>query len=87
MESNGLAELLDGSGAGTVVASRDPSELAAALRPYLDDPDRAAAAGPKARALVARFCDPDAIAAEREACYEAAISSRRRRRRSTGTGA
>jgi glycosyltransferase involved in cell wall biosynthesis len=85
--TNGLAELLDGSGAGAVVEGDEPGAFADALRPFLDDPARAAAAGAEGRALVARCCAPDEIAAQREACYEAAVSSRRRRRSPSDTGA
>ena len=85
--ANGLAELLAGSCAGSVVEDDQPKSFADALRPFLDDPGRAAAAGRQARALVARHCDPDAIAAEREACYAAAISLRRRYRSPSGMAA
>lgn len=78
--SNGLAELLAGSRAGAVIGDDEPTSFADALRPFLDDPGRAAAAGRHGRELVARQCDPDAIAAEREACYATAISLRRRYR-------
>ena len=85
--SSGLAELLAESDAGTVVADADPAEFASALRPYLEDPARAAKAGARGRDLVARHCAPDVIAAQREACYELAISARRRRRNPTDTEA
>ena len=86
--SSGLAELLRESGAGTVVEDEGPEALAAALRPYLEDPRRAAEASASARELVERHCAPDVIAAQREAVYEQAVSSARRRRRSpSGTGA
>jgi glycogen synthase len=86
--SSGLAELLRRSGAGTVVEDEGPEALAAALRPYLEDPARATEASARARELVERHCAPDVIAAQREAVYEEAVSSSRRRRRSpSGTGA
>jgi len=86
--SSGLAELLRQSGAGTVVEDEGPEALAAALRPYLEDPAHAAEASARARELVATHCAPDVIAAQREAVYEEAISSSRRRRRSpSDTGA
>jgi glycosyltransferase involved in cell wall biosynthesis len=86
--SSGLAELLRESGAGTVVEDEGPEALAAALRPYLEDPQRAAEASASARELVERHCAPDVIAAQRERVYEEAVSSSRRRRRSpSGTGA
>jgi glycosyltransferase involved in cell wall biosynthesis len=86
--SSGLAELLLESGAGAVVEDDGPEALAAALRPFLEDPPRAAEASARARELVAHHCAPDVIAAQREAVYEEAVNSSRRRRRSpTGTGA
>jgi glycogen synthase len=86
--SSGLAELLRQSGAGTVVEDEGPEALAAALRPYLEDPHSAAEASARARELVERHCAPDVIAAQREAVYKEAVSSSRRRRRSpSGTGA
>jgi glycosyltransferase involved in cell wall biosynthesis len=85
--SSGLAELLLESGAGAVVKHDGPEPLAAALRPFLEDPQRAAEASAAARELVAKHCAPDIIAAQREAVYEEAVSSRRRRRSPTGTGA
>jgi glycogen(starch) synthase len=87
--SSGLAELLRQSGAGTVVEDEGPEALAAALRPYLEDPIHAAEASARARELVERHCAPDVIAAQREGVYEEAVSSSRRRRRRSpsGTGA
>ena len=86
--SSGLAELLLESGAGAVVEDDGPEALAAALRPFLEDPPRAAEASARARELVAHHCAPDVVAAQREAVYEEAVNSSRRRRRSpSGTGA
>jgi glycogen synthase len=86
--SSGLAELLRQSGAGTVVDDEGPEALAAALRPYLEDPTHAAEASARACELVERHCAPGVIAEQREAVYEEAVSSARRRRRSpSGTGA
>jgi glycosyltransferase involved in cell wall biosynthesis len=76
--SSGLAELLRQSGAGTVVEDEGPEALAAALRPYLEDPAHAAEASARARELVERHCAPDVIAAQREAVYEEAAKLRRR---------
>ncbi len=67
--NTGIAELLDGSGAGSVVPAGDAVALADALEPYLRDPDLAARAGARARELVVAHCDPELIAAEREECY------------------
>jgi glycosyltransferase involved in cell wall biosynthesis len=68
----GTAEILAGSGAGTVVPPGDPSALAAALEPYLADAGRAEREGRRARELVVERCSPERIAAERERCYEEA---------------
>jgi glycogen(starch) synthase len=86
--SSGLAELLRRSGAGTVVEDEGPEAFAAALRPYLEDSQRAAEASARARQLVEQHCAPDVIAAQREVVYEEAVSSSRRPRQSpSGTGA
>ena len=85
--SSGLAELLLRSGAGAVVQEEGAEAFAAALRPFLEDPARAAEAGERARELVERHCAPSVIAEQREAVYQEAISSRRRRRSPSGTGA
>lgn len=70
----GTAELADGSDAITVVPSDDADALAGALRRFLTDPEFAARAGARARALVVRSCGLDRISAEREACYREAIA-------------
>lgn len=67
--NTGLAEILDGTGAGAVVPPGDAEALAAALRPYLADAKVAAAAGALARDLARSHCSPDVIAEERERCY------------------
>jgi glycogen synthase len=85
--SSGLAELLLESKAGAVVHEGGPEAFAAALRPFLEEPARAAEAGARARELVERHCSPARIAAAREACYEEAIRLRLRRRSPTGTEA
>jgi glycogen synthase len=77
--ATGTAELIEGTDAGAVVAVDDPGALAAALRPYLDDPTMAAEAGRAARHVVERLCSPDGIAEEREACYRDAIARWSRR--------
>jgi glycogen synthase len=69
----GIAELLDGSGAGAVISPRDSSALADALEPYLRDANAAARAGILARELVVTHCDPVRIAAEREECYASVL--------------
>jgi glycosyltransferase involved in cell wall biosynthesis len=78
-ETTGTAELLAGTAAGIAVAPDDPGALAAALRPYLVDPERAGRAGREARSVVKDHCAPDRIAQAREACYEEAIGRWRRR--------
>jgi glycogen synthase len=69
----GLAELVAGSGAGTVVPPGHPEALAAALRPYLVDRSVAVRAGQTAREIVVEQCAPAAVAEEREGCYLEAI--------------
>jgi glycogen synthase len=88
----GVAELIRDAGGGTVVPPVDPKALADALYPYLTDAAHAGRTGQAARDAVARYCTPDSIAAEREACYLEAIetwNSRRRprllRRKTTST--
>jgi glycogen(starch) synthase len=69
----GLAEIIGGTGGGTVVPADDPDALAAALRTYLLDPALASRAGAEAKAIVTTHCAPETIASEREACYAMAI--------------
>jgi glycogen synthase len=69
----GVAEMVTGTSAATVVAVDDPVALGDALRPFLVDPQTAARAGAEARSIVARECGPERIAEQREACYREAI--------------
>lgn len=71
----GLAEIISGSDAGSVVATDDPSALAAALRPYLEDAAWAHRSGLLGQALVRRVCSPAQIAKEREGLYEKAVQN------------
>jgi glycosyltransferase involved in cell wall biosynthesis/SAM-dependent methyltransferase len=73
--TTGLSEVVDRSGAGTVVPPGDPDALAAALRPFLIDPASASRAGSRARDVVSQSCDPTRIASERERAYEDAIAA------------
>jgi glycosyltransferase involved in cell wall biosynthesis len=68
--ATGLAEIVQGTGAGQVVPPDDPQALASGLRPYLEDAHLAARAGEKGRALAARLCSAPSVAAEREKVYE-----------------
>jgi glycosyltransferase involved in cell wall biosynthesis len=72
----GLAELVAGSAAGTVVPSDDADLLARALLPYVRDPEVARIAGEHARRLVRTACSPERIADEREDCYREALAAR-----------
>jgi glycogen synthase len=72
-DRTGIAELVEDTGAGAVIAADDHAALADSLRPFLLDPKVAAAAGREARELVARECGPDRIAVLREAFYREAI--------------
>jgi glycosyltransferase involved in cell wall biosynthesis len=74
MSTVGLAEVLDGTGAGAIVPPDDPEALASALLPFLEDRQHAALAGQAARELVKRVCAADVIASHREAVYERAIA-------------
>jgi glycogen synthase len=65
----GSGELVAGTPAGAVVPAEDPTALAAALLPYLEDADAAERAGTAARRIVRERCDPDRVAARREAVY------------------
>jgi glycogen(starch) synthase len=77
--ATGTAEIMEGSGAGTVVPVDDVESLAAALRTYLTDPAAAGRAGDAARSVVRRHCSPELIAERREACYWEAVSRWRER--------
>lgn len=69
----GLAEFVEGTGAGTVVPPDDPAALAEGLRPYLENPVLAAETGERAREVVRTKFAPATIASQREAAYEEAI--------------
>jgi glycogen synthase len=86
-DRTGIAEIVLGTGAGSVVRTEDPSALADGLRPFLLDPAAAGRAGREARSVVMRECSPERIAEHRESCYREAIRlwSARQRRRSGRT--
>lgn len=67
----GMAELVAGRGAGTVVPVGDVRALADALTAYCDDATRAAGAGRAARRLVEDLVAPAVVGAQLEAAYEA----------------
>jgi glycogen synthase len=69
----GLADLVNDTGAGTVVAPDDPAALAEGLKPYLESPLLAAEAGERGREVVRTRLAPDEIASQREAAYDEAI--------------
>lgn len=70
----GLAETLEGSGAGAIVPPQDPRQMARALHTYLSDPGSAGRAGQKSAELVRREFEPKRIAAQREQVFRRAIS-------------
>jgi glycogen synthase len=74
--STGTAELVEGSGAGTVVPAGRTDLLSEALSPYVRDPEVARAAGERGRRLVRTTCSPEGIAVERERCYREALATR-----------
>jgi glycosyltransferase involved in cell wall biosynthesis len=71
--STGVAELVAGSGAGTVVPPGSPDLLAGALLPYVLDPDAARTAGGLGRQLMRDTCSPEQIAEQRERCYREVV--------------
>lgn len=75
----GAGEVLAGSAGGTEVRPDDPAALTKALRPYLTDASHAETAGRAAAEAVRRTCAPTTVAALREACYEDAVMTFRRR--------
>lgn len=84
--SSGLAELIVDSGAGAVIPPGRPDLLAAAMRPFLCDPDLADAAGERARGAIELHCSPDIVAEQKARIYNSAIGDaahRGRRRPST----
>lgn len=76
----GVAELIAGSEAGAVVPPADPVALREALVPFLEDRDRAEAAGDAGRALVEATCAPSVVAAQREELYKAVVAGEAHRR-------
>jgi glycogen synthase len=79
--NTGLAEILDET-AGCVIPPEDAAAMAEALKRFLTDPATAAAAGERARALVANHCDPASLAEERERLYQGVAARRIRDLRS-----
>ena len=73
--ATGVAEVIAGSAAGTVVPSGDPDLFAEALLPYLLDFEMARTAGAHARHLVRETCSPERIAEAREHCYRELVSA------------
>ncbi|MGH2664062.1 MAG: glycosyltransferase family 4 protein [Actinomycetota bacterium] len=69
----GVSELADESEAITVVPMDDPTALAEALRPHLENVERAAEAGERARLIVKARLNPERIAREREVAYGEAV--------------
>ena len=74
-DRTGTAEIISGTGAGSVFATDDFNSLGKALLPYLTDVGVAEAAGDEARRLVQRECDPIRIAKQRELVYEEAVAA------------
>jgi glycosyltransferase involved in cell wall biosynthesis len=74
--TNGVAELVDESGAGATIPPGDPDALAAALIPYLRDMGHAAGVGAIARAAALAQHDPDRVAVLREQVYERVVERR-----------
>jgi glycogen synthase len=72
-QSTGLAELVEGVGAGGTFPERDVDALARTLRPFLANREIAGKSGQCARELVERRCSPSVVSAERERCYREAI--------------
>jgi glycogen(starch) synthase len=71
--STGVAELVAGSGAGSVVPPGSPQRLAEALLPYVLDPEAARTAGRRGRQLIHDSCSPQYIAEQRERCYREVV--------------
>jgi glycosyltransferase involved in cell wall biosynthesis len=71
--TTGTADIVREGSLGAVVPPDDPDSLAAGLLPYLADAIEASRVGSRAREFVRDHCDPDLIAAQREACYRDAI--------------
>lgn len=75
----GAGEVVAGTMGGTEIEPNDVVALTDALRPYLTDASLAVEAGRAAAEAVRRTCAPSTIAALREACYEDAVMTFRRR--------
>jgi SAM-dependent methyltransferase len=72
-QSTGVVELLKISKAGKIVPPGDPSSLAEALRPFLNDLSYAEEMGKKAKDTAFKILDPARLAAKREKAYLKAI--------------
>ncbi|HYI46085.1 MAG TPA: glycosyltransferase family 4 protein [Actinomycetota bacterium] len=66
----GIAEMIRGSDAGSIVPPEDPEALRDALIHYLEDSGFATQAGTRGRALAEAQAAPDVIAAQREELFE-----------------
>jgi len=74
----GAAEYVEDGVVGRVLAPRDPARWAQAVGALLDDPERLAAMGARAREVAAAFTD-EAYAAGCMSAYERALERRRAR--------
>jgi glycosyltransferase involved in cell wall biosynthesis len=80
--NTGIAEVIEGTGAGAVVPPGDADAMADALHVYLASSESAATSGQVARRVAETECGPERAASDTEACYRKAI--RRWQQRSVG---
>lgn len=66
----GIAEMIRGTEAGTIIPPQDPEALRDALIPYLEDPKFASLAGIRGRELAKTEAAPAVIAAQRERLFD-----------------
>lgn len=79
-DNGGMAEMIEGTDAGTVFTAGDPDSLARSLSAMLDEtPERRAARGRAGRERILAMCDPKAVAAQRIELYHRTIRTSRAR--------